>query len=45
MLGVSARTVQRWAARGLLPVVRLPGSNLLFFDKENIDKVFDALKK
>ncbi|MEZ4529063.1 MAG: helix-turn-helix domain-containing protein [Desulfobacterales bacterium] len=37
---VTVRTVRNWCQHGGLPKYRVPGSNLIYFDPEDLEKFF-----
>lgn len=44
-LGVHENTVRNWAEQGVLPSVRLPGSNYRRFDPREVDRVAEAMRE
>lgn len=38
-IGVHENTIRRWEAQGIIPAVRLPGSNFRRFRPEDVDRL------
>ena len=44
-LGVPYTSLRDWALRGHLPLVRVPGTRRLWFDRRDLDRLIDAWKE
>jgi len=44
-LGVPYTTLRDWAHRGIIPIIRVPDTRRLWFDRADLDAAVDAWKE